>query len=146
MKLRDSMSAPAIRVGAGEPVTVAARTLAQYDLGALPVCSADGKPVGLLTDRDIVTRCLAAGRDPGRTLVREIMSRNAVTAEGDMDTSAAAALMGRLQIRRLPVVEQGRLQGMVTLGDLAGNPETEMDAADALSRISEGVRGGEGKY
>ena len=71
MKLRDIMSAPAIRVGAGEPVTVAARTLAQYDLGALPVCSADGKPVGLLTDRDIVTRCLAAGRDPGRTLVRE---------------------------------------------------------------------------
>ena len=65
MKLRDIMSAPAIRVGAGEPVTVAARTLAQYDLGALPVCSADGKPVGLLTDRDIVTRCLAAGRDPG---------------------------------------------------------------------------------
>lgn len=63
MKLRDIMSAPAIRVGAGEPVTVAARTLAQYDLGALPVCSADGKPVGLLTDRDIVTRCLAAGRD-----------------------------------------------------------------------------------
>lgn len=146
MKLRDIMSAPAIRVGAGEPVTVAARTLAQYDLGALPVCSDDGKPVGLLTDRDIVTRCLAAGRDPGRTLVREIMSRNAVTAEGDMDTSAAAALMGRLQIRRLPVVEQGRLQGMVTLGDLAGNPETEMDAADALSRISEGIRSGEGKY
>lgn len=146
MKLRDIMSAPAIRVGAGEPVTVAARTLAQFDLGALPVCAVDGKPVGLLTDRDIVTRCLAAGRDPGRTLVREIMSRNAVTAEGDMDTSAAAALMGRLQIRRLPVVEQGRLQGMVTLGDLAGNPETEMDAADALSRISEGIRGGEGKY
>ena len=74
------------------------------------------------------------------------MSRNAVTAEGDMDTSAAAALMGRLQIRRLPVVEQGKLQGMVTLGDLAGNPETEMDAADALSCISEGIRGGEGKY
>ena len=62
-----------------------------------------------------------------------------------MDTSAAAALMGRLQIRRLPVVEQGKLQGMVTLGDLAGNPETEMDAADALSRISEGIQG-EGKY
>lgn len=82
----------------------------------------------------------------GRTLVREIMSRNAVTAEGDMDTSAAAALMGRLQIRRLPVVEQGRLQGMVTLGDLAGNPETEMDAVDALSRISEGVRSDKGNY
>ena len=146
MKLREIMSAPAIQVGAGEPVTVAARTLAQYDLGALLVCSADGKPVGLLTDRDIVTRCLAAGRDPGRTLVREIMSRNAVTAEGDMETSAAAALMGRLQIRRLPVVEQGRVQGMVTLGDLAGNPETEMDAVDALSRISEGVRSDKGNY
>ena len=146
MKLRDVMTNPVIRINPEESVAVAARTLGRYNIGALPVCGSDGRLCGLITDRDIVTRCLAAGRDPGRTLVREIMSRNAVTAEGDMDTSAAAALMGRLQIRRLPVVEQGRLQGMVTLGDLAGNPETEMDAADALSRISEGIRGGEGKY
>ena len=67
MKLRDVMSNPVIRIRPEESVAVAARTLARYNIGALPVCGSDGRVCGLVTDRDIVTRCLAANRSPSTT-------------------------------------------------------------------------------
>ena len=89
-----------------------------------------------VTDRDLVTRCVAAGRQPASTPVREIMTTQVVSARPDMDTAAAARLMGKQQIRRLPVVENGRLCGMVSLADLANREETAYDATDALTEIS----------
>ena len=74
MKVRELMSQPVIRIGAEEPVAVAARTLTHYNIGALPVCDSGGRICGMVTDRDIVTRCLASGKSPERTTVREIMS------------------------------------------------------------------------
>ena len=84
----------------------------------------------------MVTRCLASGRQPGHTTVREIMTGRVLTVEPDMDSGAAAHLMGRQQVRRLPVVEAGKLFGMVSLGDLAVQKESSIDAADALTEIS----------
>ncbi len=135
MKLRDVMTNPVIRIHPDESVSVAARTLARYNIGALPVCGSDGRICGLVTDRDIVTRCLASGRAPAATTVRDVMTAGVVSAQPDMDTALAADLMGRRQIRRLPVVENGRLCGMVSLGDLALGAST-MDAAEALTEIS----------
>ena len=108
----------------------------QRGIGALPVCGYDGSLKGLVTDRDIVTRCLAAGRDPAKTQVSQVMTARVVTARPDMEVSLASHLMGREQVRRLPIVENGRLCGMVSLGDLAGREETVIDASDALSDIS----------
>ncbi len=139
MKLRDVMTNPVIRIHPDESVAVAARTLTRYNIGALPVCGGDGRLCGLITDRDIVTRCLASGRSPATTPIREIMSQNIISARPDMDTAMAAGLMGREQVRRLPVVENGKLCGMVSLGDLAQKEETSYDAADALSEISSGL-------
>ncbi|HIR30716.1 MAG TPA: CBS domain-containing protein [Candidatus Faecousia faecavium] len=139
MKLRDVMTNPVIRIHPDESVAVAARTLTRYNIGALPVCGGDGHLCGLITDRDIVTRCLASGRSPATTPIREIMSQNIISARPDMDTAMAAGLMGREQVRRLPVVENGKLCGMVSLGDLAQKEETSYDAADALSEISSGL-------
>lgn len=136
MKLRDVMTNPVIRIHPDESVAVAARTLEHYNIGSLPVCGSDGRVCGLVTDRDLVTRCLAAGRSPGTTTVREVMTANVISARPDMDTSLAAGLMGREQIRRLPVMENGKLCGMVSLGDLAIREETGYDAGDALSEIS----------
>ena len=136
MKLRDVMTNPVIRIHPDESVAVAARTLARYNIGALPVCGSDGRLRGLVTDRDLVTRCLAAGRSPGATTVGEVMTANVISARPDMDTGLAAGLMGRQQIRRLPVVENGKLCGMVSLGDLALNEDCAIDAGDALSEIS----------
>ena len=139
MKLREIMTNTVVRINPEETVAVAARTLARYNIGMLPVCGGDGRLCGVVTDRDLVTRCIAAGKEPTRTTVREVMTSNVVAARQDMDTVAAAQLMGRQQIRRLPVLENGRLCGMVSLGDLASKEETAYDATDALSGISRNV-------
>ena len=136
MKLRDVMTQPCIRIRPEESVAVAARTLTRYNIGALPVCGGDGRLCGLVTDRDIVTRCLAADRSPLSTSVRDVMTRQVVAAKPDMDAALAASMMGREQIRRLPVVENGKLCGMVSLGDLAQSPESSVDAGDALTEIN----------
>lgn len=136
MKLRDVMTNPVIRIRPEESVSVAARTLEHYNIGVLPVCGQDGRMCGVVTDRDIVTRCLAANRSPLVTTVGEVMTVSVVSARPDMDVALAAGMMGREQIRRLPVVENGKLCGMVSLGDLARKEESSIDAADALSEIS----------
>ena len=138
MKIRDVMTDTVIRISPEETVAVAARALSRYNIGSLPVCGSDGRVCGVVTDRDLVTRCVAAGRDPGRTPVRAVMTGSVVAAQPDMDTTAAAALMGREQIRRLPVLENGRLCGRVSLGDLAGKGDG-YDAADALAEISSNI-------
>ena len=136
MKIRDIMTSPVVSIEPGETVEVAARTLTRHNIGALPVCTGAGKLCGLITDRDIVTRCLAANRLPARTKVREVMTSQVLAVKPDMETGVAAHLMGREQIRRLPVIENGKLCGMVSLGDLANREESAIDAGDALSEIS----------
>ena len=136
MKLREIMSKQVVRIHPDESVAVAARTLTHYNIGILPVCGNDGRVCGLVTDRDIVTRCLAAGRTAEDTLVREVMTSRIIAARPDMDTSIAASLMGSKQIRRLPIMENGKLCGMISLGDLAGREESRVDAGDALTEIS----------
>ena len=139
MKVKDVMSGPVIRIHDKENVAVAARTLTHYNIGALPVCGSDGRLCGVLTDRDIVTRCMAAGKNPDATTVREIMTGQVLSVEPEMDAGAAAHLMGRRQVRRLPVVEAGKLCGMLSLGDLAGREESVYDAMDAFSDITGNV-------
>lgn len=136
MKIREVMSKPAIRISPEETVAVAARALAHYNIGAMPVCGSDGRLCGLVTDRDIVTRCLAAGRSPADTTVRDVMTGKVIVARPDMDAAMVAGLMGKEQIRRLPVMENGKLCGMVSLGDLATRESTAIDAGDALTGIS----------
>ena len=139
MKIREVMTQPVIRISADETVEVAARTLAHYNIGALPVCGSDGRLQGLVTDRDLVTRCIAAGCNPGLTKVRQIMSGSVIGIPPDIDTKAAAEIMGTRQIRRLPVLENEKLCGMVSLGDLTG---TQADAGRALQQITDNIRPG----
>lgn len=136
MKVRDVMTAPVIGIDPEETVCVAARTLTRHNIGVLPVCGADGKVCGLVTDRDLVTRCVASGKSPASTTVREVMTGQVLSVKPDMEVGVAAHLMGRQQVRRLPVMEDGKLCGMVSLGDLATREESVMDAADALSDIT----------
>ena len=136
MKLREIMTDAVIPIDPEETVDVAARTFTHYNIGALPVCSADGKLRGILTDRDLVTRCIAAGRKPEQTKIKDIMTRQVICAQPDMDVGVAAHLMGRQQVRRLPVTENGRLCGMVSLADMAAREDSAMDAADVLAEVS----------
>ena len=140
MKVRSAMTTPCITISPEESVAVASRTLTHYNIGMLPVCSPDGTLQGVLTDRDIVTRCLAGGKDPQKTPVRDIMTHQLHTADPNMEAGTAAHLMGSQQIRRLPVVENGKLCGLLSLGDLATREESAYDAADALSEITSNIR------
>lgn len=135
MKIQDVMSNSVIKIHPEESVAVAARTLQRYNIGALPVVGSDGMLCGMVTDRDLVVRCMAAEGNTEQMTVGQVMTRQVVSADPNMDTGAAAHLMGRKQIRRLPVVEAGRLCGMVSLGDLARREDTNPDAADALGDI-----------
>ena len=136
MKLREIMSGPVVKIHPEETVSVAARMLEHNNIGALPVCGNDGRLCGMVTDRDIVIRCLAAGKHPQTTSVREVMTAKIYVGRPDMEVSLAAGLMGREQIRRLPVMDKGKLCGMVSLGDLARKEESSIDAGDALVEIS----------
>jgi CBS domain-containing protein len=139
MKVRELMSKPVVRIHADEPISVAARTLTHYNIGAMPVCGTDGKLCGFITDRDIVTRCLAAERSPDRTKVRDVMTGQVLSVTPDTEVAAAAHMMGTRQVRRLPVVENGRLCGMISLGDLANSNENSFEAADALADITSNI-------
>ena len=135
MKIREIMTGEVVKIHPEETAAVAARTLAHYNIGALPVCDHGGNLCGMVTDRDLVTRCLARQSDPEHTRVKEVMSPNVVSVAPDMETSAAASLMSKRRIRRLPVVENGKLCGMLSLGDLAKRENTNTDAAEALGSI-----------
>ena len=138
MKVSELMSNRVVSIGPDAPVGAAARLLRQANVGALPVCDARRRLRGIVTDRDIVTRCVALGSDPEETPVREIMSRGVVTCGPEEAMDAAVKRMCSDQVRRLPVLEEGKLIGIVTLCDLSRR--SDMEAAAALAEISSNVR------
>jgi CBS domain-containing protein len=110
------------------------------DAGAIPVLD-DDNLVGIVTDRDIVLRCIAEGRDPVGTTSEEILSGDLTTIRPNDDIDAAAHLMAQRQVRRLPVVdESGKLVGMLSLGDIAVKEDGDTESAEALQGISRGVK------
>ncbi len=136
MDVKDIMTRRVVSVGRAEPVSAAVRLLHRHNLGALPVCDPAGRLCGMVTDRDVVVRCLAQNSDPAATPISEIMSRGIVTASPSDSVSRAADLMARDRVRRLPVTENGRLVGMVTVNDLARRRECETECARAMQSIS----------
>lgn len=136
MKVREVMQSPVVCVGPGQSVESAAKVLEKYNIGALPVCTSHGQLCGMITDRDLVVRCLAMGKLPSQTSVREIMTKQVISVSPDMDAGVAAHLMGRKRVRRLPVVEAGQVKGILSLDDLAATEQNAYDAADALGEIS----------
>lgn len=136
MKICDIMSDRVVSVGMDETVRSAAKLMYRTNLGALPVCDHTSKVRGMITDRDIVLRCIASGMDPDEIRVSEIMSRAVISAGPFDEVEKAVRLMSRDQVRRLPVLDGGRLVGIVTLCDMARNCNCDMEAAETLSEIS----------
>ena len=139
MQVQELMAKNPISVETQEPVVAAARLMKQRNIGSIPVCDLEGKLVGMLTDRDVVLRCVAQGRDPAQLTVENIMSTGAVTARPEEDVSAALERMSREQVRRLPVIREGALVGMLSLADVARTQKMDMEAAQALSGITANV-------
>ena len=139
MTVQELMNPKVITIEPSASATLAARLLSRYNIGSLPVCTADKRLRGIVTDRDIVLRCVAPEEDPAQTPVRDIMSRAPATLSPTQDVHAAALSMAAHQVRRMPVVENSKLVGIVSLGDLAKSRRYDMEAAQALSEISENI-------
>jgi CBS domain-containing protein len=105
------------------------------DVGVIPVCEND-QIIGVITDRDIVVRGVAEKR-PGSTKVTDVMSENLYTGSLDMTAEEAADLMADKQIRRLPIVENNKLVGIISLGDLSLAKESDSAAGHTLTQVSE---------
>ena len=118
-------------VDAGDTLAEAARVMREADVGPVLVVE-EGRVTGILTDRDIVVRAVADGRDPQSTTVREAYSSDLVSLTPDQDLDDAVRLMREHDVRRLPVVQDGRPSGILSLGDLA----VERDSDSALADIS----------
>ncbi|WP_067833829.1 CBS domain-containing protein [Nocardia lijiangensis] len=104
-----------------DTMQTAAQRMHQLDVGALPICDGEGHPVGIVTDRDIVVKCIALGHTPHTTTAGELAqgAEGLHTVDAGDDIGDALALMRRYQIRRLPVTDHGRLVGIITEADLA---------------------------
>ena len=116
--IQDVMTSNPCTIDAGKPVSYAAKMMKDEDVGLAPVVEGD-RLVGTLTDRDIVVRVVAEGGDPQAVLVREVASTDVVTVDPQQDLDEALKVMARHQVRRLPVVEDGRLVGVVAQADVA---------------------------
>ena len=136
MKARDIMTAGAECVGENETLEAAARRLADLDVGALPICGTDDRLKGVLTDRDIVVKAIARGKDLGTTLVKSLAEGKPVTIGADDNVSEAVKTMSKHGVRRLPVIDGYRLVGMVSQADVARHA-TKKQAAKLLRQISE---------
>ncbi|MBP3633797.1 MAG: CBS domain-containing protein [Oscillospiraceae bacterium] len=140
MNVKDCMNRHVIAVAPDESVAVAARLMARHNVGALPVRDRDGVLCGIVTDRDMVLRCMALNRPAETTSVSRVMTNRVAAVPPDASLSHAAMCMAREQVRRLPVVEGRRLVGMVSLGDLSHRDDYAMEAAEALSEITANVK------
>lgn len=139
MKIRQLMTTD---VSTAEPETTLeeiATIMRNDDVGAVPVVEND-ELVGIITDRDLVLRCIAEGKDPSATRADDILSDSIETIEPDADVEEAAELMSRRQIRRLPVVEDGHLVGMLSIGDVAVKQQDDSMSGDTLQKVSRGVK------
>ena len=139
MQVKELMNPSVVSIEPTSSAALAARLISRHNVGALPVCAGDRRLRGMVTDRDIVLRCIAAEEDPAQTMVRDIMTRSCTAVSPGDDCREATRLMALHQVRRLPVVEEGKLVGMISLSDLARSGRFDMEAAQALCEISENI-------
>ncbi len=139
MKIRDIMVSEVETAEPDDTLDEVAMIMREQDVEAIPIVE-EGELIGIVTDRDIVVRCIAEGKDPAEVAADEVLSGELQTVEPDSDVEQARRVMAEHQIRRLPVIEKGMLVGMVSLGDLALKIDQEEQVADTVEDISARVK------
>ncbi|AEY66291.1 CBS domain-containing protein [Clostridium sp. BNL1100] len=135
MKVKDIMTTNVTYVEPNASILDTAKLMQQHNVGSIPVCD-KGSVVGMVTDRDIVVRNIAIGKNPQQTPVSDIMTTGITSVSPDMDMSQVTKMMADSQIRRVPVVDQNNLVGIVALGDVATDAKFDTEVADTLTEIS----------
>ena len=136
MQIQSIMTKNVRSIHGDEPIAAAARLLKKDNIGCLPVCDDQGKVKGIVTDRDIALRCVAAGADPSVTKVRDVMTAGVYCLSPTDSVDTAAETMRKAQVRRLPVCEKGELCGIVSLGDLTCRCGCSGETMQTLSDLS----------
>jgi CBS domain-containing protein len=144
MNIRDIMTTGLTTATPDTSLEEIATMMKNENVGTIPIVE-DDELCGLITDRDIVVRCVAEGRNPADIRAEDILSEDLHVIEVDEDADAAAELMARHQVRRLPVVENGRLVGIVSIGDFAVKEGDDTKSGDTLQGISKGVKRSSGE-
>jgi CBS domain-containing protein len=135
MKVKDIMTKNVAYISPMSSVVEAAQLMQKHNVGSIPVCDKTGV-LGIVTDRDIVVRNIAHGNNPQNTPVKDVMTQSVATVTPDMEVDSATNIMTANKIRRLPVVENNMLVGMVAIGDLATDNHFDTEASVALTEIS----------
>lgn len=136
MKVKDICSCETLTLSSQDTVKEAACKMAKHNVGALPVVDYSGRVIGMITDRDITVRLTAEGKDPSRYSVGDIMTRDVSCVCMDADITSAAKMMGQAKVRRLPVIDDGKIVGFISLGDISRTGKFDMEAGHALCEIS----------
>ncbi len=133
---RDIMTPDVTCVGESDNVLDAAKSMSLLDVGSLPICGADNRLKGMLTDRDIVTKVLAQEQDPASVTAGSLAQGEAITIGADDEAAEILETMARHQVRRLPVIDGHKLIGIVAVADVArALPDRPVgDLIDAISR------------
>ncbi|WP_034602400.1 CBS domain-containing protein [Clostridiisalibacter paucivorans] len=139
LRVKDVMTKKVDFVSENSTVAEAAQKMNNLNVGSMPVCNDGGMVSGIVTDRDIVLRNVSKGDTPNNTIT-SVMSKGVVSVTPETDVHDAAKLMAENQVRRLPVVENNKIVGIVSIGDLAVRDIYVNEAGDALSSISEPSR------
>lgn len=139
MNIRDIMTTGLSTASPDTSLEEIATMMKNENVGTIPIVE-DEELCGLITDRDIVVRCVAEGHNPADTRAEDILSEDLHVIEVDEDADTAAELMSRHQVRRLPVVENGRLVGIISIGDIAVKEGDDRTSGDTLQGISRGVK------
>jgi CBS domain-containing protein len=138
LKIKEIMTTDVRTVCSNDSISEAANIMKELDVGAIPVLD-NNMLVGIVTDRDLVLRGLAEGKN-SKDAVSNVMTTDIITAAPDTDVHKVADMMAAKQIRRLPIVENNNLVGIVSIGDMAVEDIFENEAGEALHTISMGVR------
>ena len=136
MKISEIMTKEVISLSANDTVEHAAQIMKEYNIGSIPVNTENRGIVGIITDRDIILRCVAEGENIKVQKISEIMTSNPVVGDKNINTDEAVRIMGERQIRRLPIISNNELIGIVSLGDLALEPNLKQETTDVLGEIS----------
>ena len=136
MEIKDCMHTEIFYARVSDTASRIAKMMEEYHIGSVPICDDNDEVVGMVTDRDIVLRCVANDKDVNETPASEFMTTDIFTTSPTTDVDEATGIMEEKQIRRLPIVEGNKIVGIVSIADLLQNPKTDnTEIGDTMKHI-----------
>lgn len=141
MRVKDCMCKKVVKASKDTTLQEIAQLMQENDIGCIPICNSENSIVGFVTDRDIITRCIAFDKNCNQTKASDVMTTKVIKTTPDTDLDYATDIMSKNQIKRLPVVENDEIVGILTLGDLAQNKKVSThEVGNTVEHICENAQ------